>query len=136
MARTEQYKEGRTPLHTFRADIDYALLKPTTYGKIGVKVGSVKVKYMANVICLQISVRQPVLKAEKVHRPVSVVVKDAVAQVLTDVAVITVAVVRTVAVLAEVKIVVVPVVVLTVAEALDKIVVAVTLVAVSDLRNN
>jgi len=39
MARTEQYKEGRVPLHTFRADIDYALSEAlTTYGKIGVKV--------------------------------------------------------------------------------------------------
>ncbi len=39
MARTEQYKDGRTPLHTFRADIDYALSEAqTTYGKIGVKV--------------------------------------------------------------------------------------------------
>src|SRR5690606_25094042 len=39
MARNEQYKEGRTPLHTFRADIDYALAEAlTTYGKIGVKV--------------------------------------------------------------------------------------------------
>lgn len=39
MARTEQYKEGRIPLHTFRADIDYALGEAlTTYGKIGVKV--------------------------------------------------------------------------------------------------
>ena len=39
MARSEQYKEGRIPLHTFRADIDYALAEAlTTYGKIGVKV--------------------------------------------------------------------------------------------------
>ena len=39
MARTEHYKEGRTPLHTFRADIDYALGEAhTTYGRIGVKV--------------------------------------------------------------------------------------------------
>lgn len=39
MARTEQYKEGRIPLHTFRADIDYALAEAhTTYGKIGIKV--------------------------------------------------------------------------------------------------
>ncbi|HLQ99047.1 MAG TPA: 30S ribosomal protein S3 [Sphingobacterium sp.] len=39
MARVEQYKEGRVPLHTFRADIDYALAEAlTTYGKIGVKV--------------------------------------------------------------------------------------------------
>lgn len=39
MARTEVYKDGRTPLHTFRADIDYALAEAhTTYGRIGVKV--------------------------------------------------------------------------------------------------
>lgn len=39
MARTEEYKEGRVPLHTFRADIDYALKEANTiYGKIGVKV--------------------------------------------------------------------------------------------------
>ena len=39
MARTEQYKDGRTPLHTFRAEIDYALAEAqTTYGKIGIKV--------------------------------------------------------------------------------------------------
>jgi len=39
MARTEHAKEGRIPLHTFRADIDYALSEAkTTYGRIGVKV--------------------------------------------------------------------------------------------------
>ncbi|PVX52397.1 small subunit ribosomal protein S3 [Balneicella halophila] len=39
MARSEMYKEGRTPLHTFRADIDYALAEAlTTYGLLGVKV--------------------------------------------------------------------------------------------------
>lgn len=39
MARTEQYKEGRIPLHTLRADIDYArATAKTTYGSIGVKV--------------------------------------------------------------------------------------------------
>jgi small subunit ribosomal protein S3 len=39
MARSEQYKEGRTPLHTIRADIDYAICEShTIYGKIGVKV--------------------------------------------------------------------------------------------------
>ena len=39
MARTEIFKDGRTPLHTFRADIDYALKEAqTVYGKIGVKV--------------------------------------------------------------------------------------------------
>jgi small subunit ribosomal protein S3 len=39
MARSEMYKDGRTPLHTFRADIDYSLAEAqTTYGLIGVKV--------------------------------------------------------------------------------------------------
>jgi small subunit ribosomal protein S3 len=39
MARREQYKEGRIPLHTLRADIDYArATSRTTYGTIGVKV--------------------------------------------------------------------------------------------------
>ena len=39
MARSEEYKDGRIPLHTFRADIDYALVEAhTVYGKIGVKV--------------------------------------------------------------------------------------------------
>jgi len=39
MARTEQYKEGRIPLHTLRADIDYATATARTiYGAIGVKV--------------------------------------------------------------------------------------------------
>lgn len=39
MARREQYKEGRTPLHTLRADIDYAIAEAhTTYGRIGIKV--------------------------------------------------------------------------------------------------
>ena len=39
MARTEQYKEGRIPLHTIRADIDYAHGRAETiYGSIGIKV--------------------------------------------------------------------------------------------------
>jgi len=39
MARTEMYKEGRVPLHTLRADIDYAIAEAhTVYGKIGIKV--------------------------------------------------------------------------------------------------
>ena len=39
MARTEGYTEGTVPLHTIRADIDYATAEAdTTYGKIGVKV--------------------------------------------------------------------------------------------------
>lgn len=39
MARTEHFKEGRTPLHTLRADIDYNHTEAhTTYGRLGVKV--------------------------------------------------------------------------------------------------
>ena len=39
MSRNEEYKEGRTPLHTFRADIDYANKEAhTVYGRIGIKV--------------------------------------------------------------------------------------------------
>lgn len=43
MARSESYKEGRIPLSTFRADIDYAMVEAhTTYGRIGVKVWIMK----------------------------------------------------------------------------------------------
>lgn len=39
MSRTERYMEGRVPLHTLRADIDYATVEAlTTYGLIGIKV--------------------------------------------------------------------------------------------------
>ena len=39
IARSERFMEGRVPLHTLRADIDYALVEaPTTYGVIGIKV--------------------------------------------------------------------------------------------------
>lgn len=39
IARTEQYAEGRVPLHTLRADIDYGFIEAhTTYGLIGIKV--------------------------------------------------------------------------------------------------
>lgn len=39
MARSEEYGEGRSPLHTFRADIDYDIVEAqTVYGKIGLKI--------------------------------------------------------------------------------------------------
>lgn len=39
MARTESKKDGRIPLHTFRADVDYCWSEAhTTYGRLGVKV--------------------------------------------------------------------------------------------------
>jgi small subunit ribosomal protein S3 len=47
MARTEWYREGRVPLHTLRADIDYgAAVARTTYGIIGVKVWIFKAEIM------------------------------------------------------------------------------------------
>jgi SSU ribosomal protein S3P len=43
IARSEKFKDGRTPLHTFRADIDYFISEAhTTYGRIGVKVWIMK----------------------------------------------------------------------------------------------
>ena len=43
MARSETYKEGRIPLSTFRADIDYDVQEArTTYGRIGIKVWVMK----------------------------------------------------------------------------------------------
>ena len=43
MARSESYKDGRIPLSTFRADIDYAIVEAhTTYGRLGIKVWIMK----------------------------------------------------------------------------------------------
>ena len=48
MARTEGYAEGNIPLHTLRADVDYAHVEAdTTYGKIGVKVWIYKGEILA-----------------------------------------------------------------------------------------
>ena len=49
IARTEWYREGRVPLHTFRANIDYGVAKAhTTYGVIGIKVWIFKGEIMAH----------------------------------------------------------------------------------------
>lgn len=49
IARTEYYREGRVPLHTLRADIDYAVSTArTTYGAIGIKVWIYKGDIMAH----------------------------------------------------------------------------------------
>src|ERR1700742_3935667 len=49
IARTEWYREGRVPLHTLRADIDYATSEArTTYGMIGIKVWVFKGEVMAH----------------------------------------------------------------------------------------
>jgi len=49
MSRTEWFKEGRVPLHTLRADIDYGTAEAkTTYGIIGVKVWIFKGEVLAD----------------------------------------------------------------------------------------
>ncbi len=49
MSRSEEYKEGRIPLHTFRADIDYGFaVAATTFGTIGVKVWIYKGEVFGN----------------------------------------------------------------------------------------
>ena len=54
MARTEVYKDGRIPLHTFRADIDYALQKlKLLMEELVSKYGFVKEKFMVKEIYLQ-----------------------------------------------------------------------------------
>jgi small subunit ribosomal protein S3 len=49
MARREWYREGRVPLHTLRADVDYGFAEAkTTYGIIGVKVHIFKGEVMSS----------------------------------------------------------------------------------------
>ena len=56
MARSEMYKEGRTPLHTLRADIDYALAEALTKLVCWVlRFGSAVVRFMASAILLLLS---------------------------------------------------------------------------------
>jgi small subunit ribosomal protein S3 len=56
IARTEWYREGRVPLHTFRSDIDYGLAEAkTTYGKIGVKVWIYKGDILKEPVAIQTS---------------------------------------------------------------------------------
>ncbi|URJ24113.1 30S ribosomal protein S3 [Blochmannia endosymbiont of Camponotus sp.] len=51
IARTEWYREGRVPLHTLRADIDYSLSEArTTYGVIGIKVWVFKGEILGDVL--------------------------------------------------------------------------------------
>jgi small subunit ribosomal protein S3 len=54
IARTEWYREGRVPLHTLRADIDYAPFEAhTTYGIIGVKVWIFKGEVIGDVVAAE-----------------------------------------------------------------------------------
>ena len=62
IARTEVYKEGRVPLHTLRADIDYAVTTAhTTYGTVGVKVWICKGEVINR------AEKQPQISGEPVH---------------------------------------------------------------------
>ena len=63
IARTEWYREGRVPLHTLRADIDYGVAEAqTTYGIIGIKVWVYKGEVIAG------KAQQPVAAAEPEKR--------------------------------------------------------------------
>lgn len=65
IARTEWYREGQVPLHTLRADIDYATAKAyTTYGVIGIKVWI----YKGEVFDLENHNSEPEKKASKKSR--------------------------------------------------------------------
>ena len=66
IARTEWYREGRVPLHTLRADIDYASVRAeTTYGTIGVKVWI----FRGEILDGMKSVYNPAKKEEKARAP-------------------------------------------------------------------
>ena len=61
IARTEQVREGRIPLHTFRADIDYATAEArTTYGIIGIKVWIFKGEVFDPVVEAPVEAVEPV----------------------------------------------------------------------------
>ncbi len=65
MARSEGYNEGQVPLHTLRADVDYAVAEAlTTYGKLGIKVWI----YKGEILNLK-QAKKPVEKAERTERP-------------------------------------------------------------------
>ena len=72
IARTEWYREGRVPLHTLRADIDYGVAEAsTTYGIIGIKVWVFKGEVFAgNAAVAQAAVAAPAVEPEKkVRKP-------------------------------------------------------------------
>ena len=78
MARKEMYKEGRTPLHTFRADIDYGEAEAlTTVGLLGIKVWSCRVRFLVSVILLLTSLRRS-------RMPVAQTTADVVAVIVEE----------------------------------------------------
>ena len=66
IARTEWYREGRVPLHTFRADIDYSTFEAdTTYGKLGVKVWIFHGEKLEKISMLKEDKTQPKVKKNR-----------------------------------------------------------------------
>ncbi|WP_027966115.1 30S ribosomal protein S3 [Halomonas halocynthiae] len=66
IARTEWYREGRVPLHTLRADIDYACFEAqTTYGIIGVKVWIFKGEILGGIEEVRAKAKQPAAAPSK-----------------------------------------------------------------------
>jgi small subunit ribosomal protein S3 len=66
IARTEWYREGRVPLHTLRADIDYGFAEAkTTYGVIGIKVWVFKGEIMPKGELNLLAPQQPVVEPEQ-----------------------------------------------------------------------
>ena len=63
MARREWYREGRVPLHTLRADIDFGMAEArTTYGVIGVKAWIFKGEILLEDRARSLEVSSPVIK--------------------------------------------------------------------------
>ena len=74
IARREWYREGRVPLHTLRADIDYATSEAmTTYGVIGVKVwvfkGEILNRNEQPVVAPEVPAEEPARKPRRVAKP-------------------------------------------------------------------
>lgn len=66
IARTEWYREGRVPLHTLRADIDYGTAEAkTTYGIIGVKVWVFKGEITGQEVAAPVAATEPEKKVRK-----------------------------------------------------------------------
>ena len=69
IARSESYKEGRIPLHTLRADIDYSLVEAhTSYGRLGIKVWICKGEIYGKPELVPTSVNAPA-KRQPAQRP-------------------------------------------------------------------
>ncbi|CAL4325321.1 30S ribosomal protein S3 [Buchnera aphidicola] len=68
IARREWYREGRVPLHTLRADIDYSISEAhTTYGVIGVKVWIFKGEVLGGMAEIE-KLDKPIVQLKKQHR--------------------------------------------------------------------